>query len=309
MLFRSPKGQIGIKVFPGFDTSSLFSPGTTEIAAMLNATGDAASPARSAPTPATPAELAAPITPQSADVLMDGGILDQAQIANPLGDLFPQSFFSPALVQPHWDLTVLQQDTLTGLQTQTQQWTDLLGASEAVAPMDTIFPNTATSDLPFQSFLASSTLSPPNWTATNYSNPMPAQRASFGQHPASLNPFMSGSPIAAPSFMSPSSQASTPLSQGLFMDQSVGRTWPQGTAQSFDQALKQRQSGSLWPMDRVPSPSRTDYSDSSHQPSDPTPNQSWDSVDESLMYDPYFNSYLQQGQGHVFSNTGPLANY
>ena len=308
----SHEGQIEIKVSPGFDTSSLFSPGTTEIAAMLNATGDAASPARSAPTPATPAELAAPITPdpQSADVLMDGGIVDQAQIAGPFGDLFPQSFFSPGLVQPHWDPAVLQQNTSTGLQTQTQQWTDLWNASEAVAPMDTIFPSMVTSDPPFQTFLASSTLSPPNWTAINYSNPMPMQRASFGQQPASLNPFMSGSPIAAPSFMSPSSQASTPLTQGLFMDQSFGRTWPQGTAQSFDQALEQRQSGSLWSMDRVPSPSRTDYSDSSHQPTDPTPNQSWDSVNESLMHDSYgdFNSYLQQGHGHVFSNTGPFAN-
>ena len=47
---------------------------------MLNATGDAASPGRPAPTPATPAELAAPITsdPQSAVVPMDGGIVDQA---------------------------------------------------------------------------------------------------------------------------------------------------------------------------------------------------------------------------------------
>ena len=311
----SHEGQIEIKVSPGFDTSSIFSPGTTDIAAMLNTMGDAASPARSAPTPATPAELEAPITPDplSSDVLMDGGIVDQAQIANPFGDLFPQSFFSLGFVQPHphWGANILQQNP-SGLQTQTQEWTDLWDPSEEVAPLDTIFPSMVTADPPLHSFLASSTPSPANWNTTNYSNPMPMQQVSFGQESASLNPPTSGSPIAAPYFMSPSSHASTPLTQGLFMDQSFGRSWPQNTVQpigTFDQALEQRQSGSLWPMDRVPSPSRTDYSDSSHQPTDPTPNQSWDSVNESLMHDSYatFNSYLHQGHGPVFSNTSPFA--
>ena len=307
----SHEGQIEIKVSPGFDPSSFFSPGTTDVAAMLNATCDAASPARSAPTPATPAELEAPITPdpQSADVLMDGGILDQAQIAYPFGDLFPQSFLSFEPVQPHWDPNVLQQGPSAGLQVQTQQWTDLWDGREEVTPLDTIFPGVVTVDPPLHSFLASSQSTPANWTTANHSNPL--QQAGFGQQSAPLNPPTSGLPIAAPYFLSPSSQASTPLTQSLFMDQSIGRTWPQSSVQSFgtfDQALGQRRGGSLWPMDRVPSPSRTDYSDSSHQPTDPTPNQSWDSVNDSLMHDSFcnFNSYLQQGQGPVFGNTSPF---
>jgi hypothetical protein len=307
--FASPEGQIEIKVSPGFDPSSLFSPGTTDVAAMLNATGDAASPARSAPTPATPAELEAPITPdpQSADVLMDGGIMDQAQIANPWGDLFPQSFFSLGPVQPHWDPNLLRQNPSAGLQTQTQQWPDLWDGSDEVTPLDAIFPSVVTADPPLHSFLSSSTQAPANWTAANYLNPM--QQAGFRQQQSqSLNPFASGSPVTAPYFMSPTSQASTPLTQNLFMDQNIGRAWPQTSAQSFgtfDQALEQRRSAPLWPVDRVPSPSRTDYSDSSHQPTDPTPNQSWDSVNDTLMHDSYgnFNSYLQQGQGSIFGNT------
>jgi len=57
------EGQIEIKVSPGLDPSVVYSPGTTDVTAMLNATCDAASPARSAPTPAPPTELEAPITP------------------------------------------------------------------------------------------------------------------------------------------------------------------------------------------------------------------------------------------------------
>jgi hypothetical protein len=306
----SQEGQIEIKVSPGFDSSSIFSPGTIDIATMLNTTCDAASPARSAPTPATPAELAAPITPdpQSADVLMDGGIIDQAQIAHPFGDLFPQSFLSLGPVQPHWDPNVLQQGPSTGLQAQTQQWTDLWDGHEVITPLDTIFPSVVAGDPPLRSFLAPST--PANWNAANYSNPL--QQAGFGQHSPLMNPPTSGSPTTAPYFLSPSSQASTPLTQSLFMDQSIGRAWPQSSVQpfgTFDQALEQRRGGPLWPIDRVPSPSRTDYSDSSHQPTDPTPNQSWDSVNDSLMHDSYgnFNSYIQQGQGSVFSNTSPFA--
>jgi len=304
------EGQIEIKVSPGFDPSVVFSPGTTDVTAMLNATCDAASPARSAPTPATPAELEAPITPdpQSADVLMDGGIVDQAQITDPFGDLFPPSFLSLGPVQPHWDPNVLQQGTSAGLQPQTQQWSDLWDGREEIATLDTIFPSAVTEDPPLHSFLVSST--PANWTTANYSNSL--QHAGFGQQSPSFNPIASGSPVAAPSFLSPSSQASTPLTQSLFMDQSIGRTWPQGSVQpfgTFDQALEQRRCGPLWPMDRVPSPSRTDYSDSSYQPTDPTPNQSWDSVNDSLMHDSYnhFNSYLQHGQGSVFGNTSPFS--
>jgi len=158
-------------------------------------------------------------------------------------------------------------------------------------------------------FLSSSTPSPTNWTATNYSNSVP--QTSLSHQLSSLNPLTSGSPITAPYFMSPTSQASTPLTQNLFMDQSTGRSWPQGSVQSFgtfDQALEQRRGVPLWPMDRVPSPTRTDYSDSFHQPTDPTPNQSWGSVNDSLMHDSYanFNSYLQQGQGSIFSSTSPF---
>ena len=305
----SHEDQIEIKVSPGFDPSVIFSPGTTDVAAMLNATCDEASPARSAPTPATPAELEAPITPdpQSTDVFMDGGIVDHTQIVHPFGDLFPQSFFSLGPVQPHWDPNVLQQGTSAGLQTQTQQWTDLWDGHEEISTLDTLFPSGVTEDPPLHSLLASST--PADWTAANYSNPL--QQARFGQQSPSLNLLTSGSPNTAPYFLSPSSQASTPLTQSLFMDQSVGHPWPQGSVQSFgtfDQALEQRRCGPLWPMHRVPSPSRTDYSDSSHQLTDPTPNQSWDSVNDSLMHDSYgnFNSYLQHGQGSVFGNTSPF---
>ena len=304
----SHEGQIEIKVSPGFDPSSIFSPGTSDAVAMLNATSDAVSPARSAPTPATPAELEAPITPdpQSADVLMDGAIVDQAQIAHPLDGLFPQSFLSLGPVQPHWDPSILQPDPSMGLQAQAQQWNDLWGSSEEVAALDTIIP---TADPPLHLFLASSTPSPANWATTGYSNSMLMQQASLSQR--SLNAPTSSSPLAAPYFMSPPDQASTPLTQNLFMDQSIGRAWSQGSLPpfgTFDQALERRQSGPLWTMDRVPSPSRTDYSDSSHQPTDPTPNQSWDSVDDSLMLESYgnFNSYLQQGQGSAFSNTNPF---
>jgi len=236
--------------------------------------------ARSAPTPTTPAELEAPITPepQSADGFMDGWIVDQAQIAHPF------------------------EGTSAGLQAQTQQWSDLWDSRE-IATLDTIFPE----DPPLHSFLASSTHA--NWTAANYSNSL--QQAGFGRQPPSLNPLASGSPVAAPSFLSPSSRASTPLAQSLFMDQSIGRTWPQSSVQpfgTFDQALEQRRCGPLWPMDHVPSPGRTDYSNSSYQPTDPTPNQSWDSVNDSLMHDSYsnFNSYLQHGQASVFGNTSPF---
>jgi hypothetical protein len=138
--FVSPEGQIKIKISLGFDLSSIFSPGTTNVTAMFNAMGDAASPACSAPTPAMPAELKAPITPdpQLAYVLIEGGIADQAQIAHPSGDLFPQSFFSLAPVQPHWDPNVLQQGPLAGLQTQTQQWTDLWGGPKEVTSCDVL---------------------------------------------------------------------------------------------------------------------------------------------------------------------------